>query len=906
MIISLSVFLLTLGVYTATLGPTTDFWDCGEYITTSHIVGVPHQPGTPLYVLVGRVFDVVLGDADITVPAYRTAWAINFMSAFFSSLAVMLVYLVIWELARRANPDSGLYAHVGGVVGALFLAFSETFWNNAVEAEVYGLSAFMLILLTWLSLKWYDHRQHPGSNLLVLLMIYLLGLGVGFHLGAVLVYPGIFLVMVFASRRQLPLVDILLLSSGLGVFLLSTMWRNNDGIMLLLLVYAAVVILRAVTGHRFALWGSLLFGFALTVHYMMMIRAGANPEPYINQTDPETFDVLMSVIRREQYPPLSEGGRKAPILWQYGYYYKFLLKQFYFLGNGTGMVSLAATVLGPFFLAFLGLVQGFRRLKLLILLPVVNYLINGEILTLVLNFSDHEVRDRDYFYFAAFLFFAVFIGLGAAALLRFSAGPEGKTARELIRKGQAWRTGITPVKAGAMTKVTAVVLMVLVLLPMWPGHTKFVEHDRSDNRIAYEYAWNILAGVDENAIIFTNGDNDTFPIWYLQAVEHFRKDVSVVNLSLVNLPWYIKQLRTLDHPVEMKRTDPQIDQLRHRRMRDAETGEETILMIKDYVLHDIITTNHERAGRPVFFAVTIPQENMARYYPMLQMEGMTYRLMETASEDKMPTIEPQKVLDNMLGRYKLSSVMTGQDDRRQSRFAEQAGLLSDTGTLTLGQEGDRLSPVAMDTLAQLLGSQRRDVYRNQNANHLLGNYPAALNRAGYEFYNRADRAARVDSVEYKRNLKSAIVAFETSLAIEPYNEMAMEFYPLLLVMDYRDETAKDFLSSLADNVSPALEERIVFNSLSGFVRGGVTELALDWVAGQVAAYPDRHFYYQVQFSLHQALNQVSEAEAVLEAWRQQNGQVDPEMESALTVMRQNQLKAEQDRINNAVGDPDGQ
>ena len=80
-----------------------DFWDTAEYVTTSHIVGVPHQPGTPLYVLVGRVFDVVLGDADITVPAHRTAWAINFMSAFFSSLAVMLVYLVVWELARRAD-----------------------------------------------------------------------------------------------------------------------------------------------------------------------------------------------------------------------------------------------------------------------------------------------------------------------------------------------------------------------------------------------------------------------------------------------------------------------------------------------------------------------------------------------------------------------------------------------------------------------------------------------------------------------------------------------------------------------------------------------------------------------------------------------------------------------------------
>jgi hypothetical protein len=137
-LVAAGVFVLTLAVYAATLGPTTDFWDCGEFITTSHIVGVPHQPGTPLYVLVGRVFDVVLGNPDITQAAMRTAWAINFMSAFFSALAVMMVYLIIWEIGRRMHPDARLFAHIGGAVGALFLAFSETFWNNAIEAEVYG------------------------------------------------------------------------------------------------------------------------------------------------------------------------------------------------------------------------------------------------------------------------------------------------------------------------------------------------------------------------------------------------------------------------------------------------------------------------------------------------------------------------------------------------------------------------------------------------------------------------------------------------------------------------------------------------------------------------------------------------------------------------------------------------
>ncbi len=313
-LIAAGVFVLTLGVYMATLGPTTDFWDCGEFITTSHIVGIPHQPGTPLYVLVGRVFDVILGSPDITKPAMRTAWAVNFMSAFFSALAVMFIFLTIRDIARRADPDSGWLPEIGGVTGALFLAFSQTFWNNAIEAEVYGLSGFMLALLTWLAVRWYDNREHEGSNNLLLLMIYLLGLGVGFHLGVLLVYPGIFVLVLLASRRQLDGVRPLLMSVGLAIFLLSTTTRDNNLVILLLVGYLVVVAIRVVPGQaNFALLGSALFFVGLTVHMMMLIRAGANPEPVVNQTDPDNFATLLSVIRREQYPPLNPFARQAPL-----------------------------------------------------------------------------------------------------------------------------------------------------------------------------------------------------------------------------------------------------------------------------------------------------------------------------------------------------------------------------------------------------------------------------------------------------------------------------------------------------------------------------------------------------------------------------------------------------------------
>ena len=102
------VMLAALVVYGLTLAPTISFWDCGEYVTTAHILGIPHQPGTPLYVLVGRCFDILLF-------WLSTAMAVNFMSAFFSALGVMFIFLVVSDLARRAEPDSGWLAEAAGL-----------------------------------------------------------------------------------------------------------------------------------------------------------------------------------------------------------------------------------------------------------------------------------------------------------------------------------------------------------------------------------------------------------------------------------------------------------------------------------------------------------------------------------------------------------------------------------------------------------------------------------------------------------------------------------------------------------------------------------------------------------------------------------------------------------------------
>ncbi len=199
-ILGFSVMLFTLIIYLKTLAPTLSFWDCGEFIASSKILGVPHPPGTPLYILIGRLFTILPTYADM-------AARINFLSALSSAFTAMFGYLINVRILRNwfsqdQSTLNKLLIYGGGISGALFLAFSLTNWNNSIEAEVYGLSMMVLLAMFWLTLIYAENKGTPFGNRIMLFVIYLGLVGIGIHMTTFLIMPVVSLFFILKKEAD--------------------------------------------------------------------------------------------------------------------------------------------------------------------------------------------------------------------------------------------------------------------------------------------------------------------------------------------------------------------------------------------------------------------------------------------------------------------------------------------------------------------------------------------------------------------------------------------------------------------------------------------------------------------------------------------------------------------------------
>ena len=176
-LIALFTFVISLTVYILTLARSLSFWDAGEYITCSSILGVPHPPGNPFYIILGKFFTTF----SFGLPH---AQVINLLSGIFSALAVMFTYLITVKLVTMilTTKKDAFMAYTAGLVAALFTAFSYTFWNNAIEAEVYSGLAFIINIIFWLTLVWAEKSRELSHQNILLLITYIFFLGFGIEI----------------------------------------------------------------------------------------------------------------------------------------------------------------------------------------------------------------------------------------------------------------------------------------------------------------------------------------------------------------------------------------------------------------------------------------------------------------------------------------------------------------------------------------------------------------------------------------------------------------------------------------------------------------------------------------------------------------------------------------------------
>ncbi|OGU36224.1 MAG: hypothetical protein A2315_09395 [Ignavibacteria bacterium RIFOXYB2_FULL_35_12] len=782
-IIGAFVFLISLVVLLMTVQPSVSFWDCGEFIAASFYLQVPHPPGTPFFLLLGRIFAMIPFVENIGL-------RVNYISVLSSAASILFLYLIAVKLIenyRGKKPENlldGLGTYLAAAIGALSFAFSDTFWFNGVEAEVYAFSTLLAAFVTWLMIRWHERADEKDNEKYILMIAYLIGLSTGVHLMSVLAIVPVAMVILFrkylADEEQLKKTTILFLihagililislamwsaqktatppgpeeyqaydsrfkmiAAGISIIFIGIFWkkiftRNSFYMPLfiggaaLFITYPGIVkflpaLMTEVAGDSitieilflvvlFGLLGyavhfsikekkptihlvAMSFIFALigfTTFAMVIIRSNQNPP--MNENEPNTFTELVSYLNREQYGDFPVFKRRfatephqqvvytgytsdLDFFWRYQMNHmmtRYWLwnyagregwnqddganiaplnqvgnlfgKIFNIRFNGSAKDSLFAI---PLILGLLGIYFHFKKDWKMASVFMIMFILLGYLTAFYQNQQQPQPRERDYFYVGGFFVFSIWIAIAIRALVDIA---QAKAKSEALKK----------------VAVIGVLTLGIVFVPIKMFAANYYTHDRSKNYIPWDYSYNLLQSCAPNGVLFTNGDNDTFPVWYLQDVEGVRRDVKVVNLSLLNTPWYIKQMKDNDPynvgTLKIRYSDTQIQDIRPiawesrsvsipipqnfkeglpqdlfntYNVSDSSVlrqgaitfqlkptlnfGNVKAIRVQDIMVKEIVESNIWE--RPIYFAVTCSEDSKIGLDEYLMMEGMSYRV----------------------------------------------------------------------------------------------------------------------------------------------------------------------------------------------------------------------------------------------------------------------------------------
>jgi hypothetical protein len=504
-----------LVVYLATLAPDVTFWDAGEFIASAKSLGIPHPPGTPLFVL-------LLADWARLFWLLPYAVACNLFSAVCTAAAAVLTAFLVGRGPRlERGRNDGWYA----LGGALCAGAMTSVRLNATETEVYAAS----LALVAITLVAADRAGRTASARWRVVTAYLIVLAVPLHLSALVAAP---VAVYLAASNEDGLVDWQTALALSGVFIVAvgagrvSPWLAGLGVV--------VVAASPIAGQ---MWRSiprqtpgpvrLLFVCLVAASATLVLLVRARHDPAINQGNPSTWRALADVVARRQYDVPGLWPRTAPLWLQVANWFEYADWQSALSLGATPVPTIARTTTTVVF-ALLGLVGAAahrsadrRRWRAVLLL----FLLGSLGVTVYLNMraspsfgwgilpanAIREARERDYFFVLSFWAWGLWAGYGAVTI--------------------AQRSRVRP--------LFGVIVAGVPIVLNWSAITRRQQPEAGLPRF---FGQALLRSAPQRAVLFVDGDNDTYPLWFLQQVDSLRRDVTVVTVPLLGANWYAAEL----------------------------------------------------------------------------------------------------------------------------------------------------------------------------------------------------------------------------------------------------------------------------------------------------------------------------------------------------------------------------
>ena len=513
----------------------------------------------------------------------------------------------------------------------------------------------------------------------------------------------------------------------------------------------------------------------------------------------------------------------------------------------------------PLILGLIGMLFHFKQNNQDALTVLLFFLFTGVLIIIYLNVVPFQPRERDYAYVGSFYAFSIWIGMGVLGIYDFLSKKMNSSA-----------------SAGLAT-IIALIIPTLMAAENWD------DHDRSGRFTALEVAKNYLNSCDENAILFTNGDNDTFPLWYAQEVEGIRTDIKVVNLSLFNTPWYIDQMKRASYDAA-----PIPSSLEHDDYR-AGTRDYTPIneRFKDYVeVKDVVNFINSKSAK----AKINTSAGLRSYCP-------TKKLKLSVNKENVKSFIPkeyhEKIVDEIKfklkgnGLYKnklmVLDILANFNWERPIYFAITVGRDNFMGLEKYFQlEG--LAYRLVPYVAQSPDGQTGIVHAEKMYERLVGNFKwGGFNNPDLYFDETNTRMVMNFRNNYSRLAEALFIKGDTVRAIETLDKCMAEFprdvvnlsYFSLPIIDIyyklgEDEKAKKVLAVMIDDYLTEIKYLKEFESGSGLKQNiGIAGQVLSSLGRviQIHKLEDLSFTYTNQEGIYYKSNGDNKVEIDYETYR---------------------------------------